>query len=200
MLPLPALIFLPSKQQVLSVGTTGWTLFAVRVLETGIPSDSFDVVTVIGGIHHTPPYEIEAIEEIHRILKPRGHFCFMEPHSESIAEVFRKTWYKYDPLFAKNEAAVSMKRLHSEFADRFDFKSEQFLGNVGYLLVLNSMVFRIPPVIKRAYSPVLIAGERLLNRVLGKPFLVLWSANGKRNDSLPITSDTAYHSPNEQHR
>jgi SAM-dependent methyltransferase len=140
------------------------------ILSSGIADASFDVVSVVGGIHHMPPHVIESIEEIHRVLKPGGYFCFMEPHSESLADGFRRFWYRHDPLFAKNEAAISMKELRCEFADRFEFRHEDYMGNFGYLFVLNSMVFRIPLKLKPLYSPLMMTIEAIFNKICGRPF------------------------------
>ncbi len=145
-------------------------VICASMLNSGIESESFDIVSVVGGIHHMPPFVNESIFEIHRILKPGGYFCFMEPHSESFAEKFRQLWYRYDSLFAENEAAVNMSELHRSFQDHFDFKTEMYLGNFGYLFVLNSMVFRIPLNAKSIYSPFLIKTEKFFNRFLGKRF------------------------------
>lgn len=139
------------------------------ILNSGIADESFDIVSVVGGIHHMPPYTSESITEIHRVLKPGGYFCFMEPHSESVAESFRRAWYKRDSLFAENEAAVNMSALRDTFNNVFEFRHEHYLGNFGYLLVLNSMVFRIPLKLKPFYSPSLMATEAVLNKVFGKP-------------------------------
>lgn len=140
------------------------------ILNSGFDSNSFDVVSVVGGIHHLPPHIDQGITEIHRILKPGGSFCFMEPHSETAVDCVRRAWYKRDPLFAKNEEAINVGQLRETFADRFEFRSEIYAGNVGYLLVLNSMVFRIPLAIKPIYSPAMMMLESVLNGVLGKPF------------------------------
>lgn len=140
------------------------------ILNSGIESESFDVVVVVGGIHHMPPHTDESINEIHRVLKPGGYFCFAEPHSETLAETFRRAWYKRDSLFAENEAAINIKELHKSFENLFDFKFEKYLGNAGYLFILNSMVFRIPLKLKPVYSPALMVTETVLNKLLGKPF------------------------------
>lgn len=140
------------------------------VLNSGIESESFDVVAVVGGIHHMPPHINESIHEIHRVLKPGGRFCFAEPHSETLAESFRRAWYKRDSLFAENEAAININELHKDFQEHFNFGDEYYLGNAGYLFILNSMVFRIPLKLKPIYSPVLMATEAVLNKLLGKPF------------------------------
>ena len=138
------------------------------ILRSGIASETFDLVSVVGGIHHMPPNVSECIEEIHRILKRGGYFCFMEPHSEAVIDRVRRAWYKRDPLFAKNEEAINMSELHRTFEDRFEFRHEHFRGNFGYLFVLNSMVFRVPLPLKPLYSPAMIALERVFNRIGGR--------------------------------
>jgi SAM-dependent methyltransferase len=140
------------------------------ILSSGIADSSFDVVSVVGGIHHMPPNVNESMREIHRILKPGGYFCFMEPHSESFAEGIRKFWYRHDPLFAKNEAAINMTELRSTFSKSFKINHEYYLGNLGYLFVLNSMVFRIPVGFKPVYSPLMMRLEEFFNRICGKRF------------------------------
>ena len=146
------------------------TVICGSMLNSGIANESYDVVSVVGGIHHMPPNINESIEEIHRILKLGGYFCFMEPHSESVAETFRQMWYKCDSLFAENEAAINMRELHQTFCDKFEFKREEYLGNFGYLFVLNSMVFRIPLKFKPFYSSAFIKLESFCNKILGKSF------------------------------
>jgi SAM-dependent methyltransferase len=138
------------------------------LLDSGLESDSFDAVSIVGGLHHLPPYVESAIGEIHRILKPGGYLCFAEPHKGSLPDLFRQLWYKHDSLFASNEEAIDMTELKRVFASQFSFKRERYLGNVAYLLVLNSMVFRIPLRLKPVYSPALIHLESVLNLLQSK--------------------------------
>ncbi len=143
-------------------------VICASMLNSGIKDESFDIVIVVGGLHHLPPQTSDGLREIHRILKKGGYLCFMEPHSESLADNFRNFWYKHDSLFAENEAAINVGNLHGEFADSFEFKSELFLGNLAYLFVLNSLIFRLPLGLKRVYSSSFIFAERILNQVLSK--------------------------------
>jgi SAM-dependent methyltransferase len=142
----------------------------VSALDSGLENDSFDCVVVSGGLHHVHPHLSQVVREIHRILKPGGYFCFIEPHAGSLPDVARKFWYKHDSLFADNEAAIDVEALKSEFASSFSFNFETYLGNVGHLLVLNSMVFRIPLSLKPLYTPLIIKMESVLNKVLGPSF------------------------------
>jgi SAM-dependent methyltransferase len=137
------------------------------VVDTGFKDASFDQVVVMGGLHHTHPRLRDALAEIHRILKPGGTLCFSEPHVGSLADVARKLWYRVDPLFLSNEASLDFPALKREFADRFTFGSEHFLGNIGYLLIYNSLVFRVPLWLKRAYAGPMMTVERVLAYLQG---------------------------------
>src|SRR5205814_3461140 len=105
--------------------------------------------------------------EIHRVLKPGGSLCFSEPHSGSLPDVVRRMWYRIDPLFLSNEAAIDFRELKRMFADRFSFGPDNYLGNIGYLLIFNSLIFRVPLRLKAAYSPAMMRVERALSVLHG---------------------------------
>ena len=44
------------------------------LLNSGLPDNSFDCISVVGGLHHIHPNVSAAVAEIHRLLKPGGHF------------------------------------------------------------------------------------------------------------------------------
>jgi ubiquinone/menaquinone biosynthesis C-methylase UbiE len=138
------------------------------LLDSNLPGSSFDCVTVVGGLHHIHPHVSEALEEIHRLLKPGGFFCFMEPHSGSFPDVIRKIWYKHDRFFSDNEAAIDLSALEQEFSTRFKARRVQYQGNIAFLLVLNSLIFRVPPGLKPYYSSPLMSVENVINKVQGK--------------------------------
>lgn len=137
-------------------------------LDTGLESDSFDCVSVVGGLHHMHPFLSETVREIHRVLKPGGYFCFMEPHSGSLPDVVRRVWYKHDRFFSDNEAAVDLKAVEQEFSSHFAFNRVKYQGSVGFLLVLNSLIFRIPLRLKPLYTPLLLALESLISKFQGQ--------------------------------
>lgn len=132
------------------------------LLNSKLDSESFDCVAVVGGLHHLHPHLDAAIQEIHRVLKPGGHFCFMEPHTRSIPDLVRRFWYRFDNLFSENEAAIDIARLEREFSEHFKFTGTKYLGNVAFLLVLNSLIFRVPLKAKPVYSPALMSCEAVL--------------------------------------
>ena len=138
------------------------------LLSSGFADSSFDCVTVVGGLHHIHPNLSRAVQEIHRILKPGGYFCFMEPHSGSLPDIVRRFWYKHDHFFSDNEASIDLERLQAEFSSRFTPSCVKYLGNIAFLLVLNSLIFRIPVRFKPLYSPGLMALESAISKLQGK--------------------------------
>lgn len=138
------------------------------IFESNIAGESFDIVGIVGGLHHLHPNCALGVSEIHRLLKPGGYFCFAEPHKGSLPDALRKLWYKYDKLFAPNEASIDLDQLKEQFAGKFDFQNELYLGNIAYLFVLNSMIFRIPVTLKSFYTPPAMACESFVNKFMTK--------------------------------
>ena len=136
------------------------------VLDSGVKSESFDLVVAVGGLHHIHPAVDKAIDEIHRVLRPGGWFCFCDPHTASLMDLARRAWYRWDPLFAEEEAAVDFRAIASAHAHQFDIEVQQFMGNVAYVAVFNSMVLRMPPWLKSLYAPLVMQSEVVLNRLL----------------------------------
>ena len=136
--------------------------FCASITESGLPDESFDCIVVVMGLHHLHPHLREALREIHRLLKKGGTFCFTEPHKESAFNRVRTFWYRHDSLFADNEESLDIEALKRECADLFEFKTEKYVGSIAYLLVLNSMIFRVPLWLKRIYSPAIIRLEKML--------------------------------------
>jgi len=145
------------------------TAVCASILESTLEDDSFDCVVVVGGLHHVQPHVREAVTEIHRLLKPGGHFCFVEPHKGSFPDSIRKVWYRHDSTyFGENEESIDLPKLKEAFASRFDFLKESYQGNIAYLFVYSSMILRMPLRLKPLYTPALIAIESAINKLQGK--------------------------------
>lgn len=140
------------------------------ILSTDMESNFYDCVVVVGGLHHLQPNVLDAINEIHRVLKVGGYFCFVEPHKGSFPDQVRQLWYKFDSLFAENEVAIDLEQLKAQSLQKFKFIKEDYKGNIAYLLVLNSLIFRIPLRLKSIYSPLLIGIESMVQKIQGRLF------------------------------
>ena len=138
------------------------------ILDSGLDNRYYDCVVSVGGLHHLHPRLVEAIFEIHRILKPGGYFCFSEPHKASLPDLVRRFWYRHDHFFADNEAAIDLKKLKEIFSPHFVFRKEVYMGNLGYLFILQSLILRIPFRIKALYTPPLLTLETLINKIQTK--------------------------------
>ncbi len=106
------------SNEVIDTFQTRWTeATAVKrsLLDSGFPDNYFDCVAVVGGLHHIHPNVKRAVSEIHRVLKPGGHFCFMEPHSGSFPDLVRRVWYRFDRFFSDNEAAIDVAYIAKGF-------------------------------------------------------------------------------------
>jgi len=146
-----------------------WTNCEARcasIGETGLPAESIDAVFVVGGLHHVHPNVTGAVEEIWRVLKPGGYFCFVEPHQGSLPDRVRGLWYRRDSYFASNEKSIDVEDLKQQFKTRFDFQRQQYRGGIAYQFVLNSLIWRIPIWLKAYYSPALLWAEGIGGGVL----------------------------------
>jgi len=156
------------SREVLNAFRSKWTnckAVEKSLIDSGFPENSFDCVVVVGGLHHLHPHVSHAVNEIHRVLKPGGYFCFMEPHSGSLPDLVRRFWYKHDRFFSANEAAIDIGALRREFEGKFKPLTLKYLGNLAFLFVLNSMIFRIPIGTKPFYAPFLLKLEFLLGKI-----------------------------------
>lgn len=138
------------------------------ITESGLESASFDAAVVIAGLHHLHPNVEDGIREIGRILRPGGRFYFVEPHAGSLPDLARKFWYARDEYFASNEESIDVGALQRRVADIFNVERESYFGTVAWLLVLNSMIFRIPVKLKPLYTAPAMALERLLRPITTK--------------------------------
>ena len=149
----------------------GIKTLCASICDTKLKSGSLDCVVIIGGLHHLHPRLYDAIEEIHRILKKGGYFCFSEPPQGTLMDMIRKLWYRFDRgLFEENEAAIDIDELKKRYQLRFEFIKQKYMGNIAYLLVMNSLAFRIPLSIKPFYTPLLLRMEKIFERFQGKTF------------------------------
>ncbi|MBX9622046.1 MAG: class I SAM-dependent methyltransferase [Alphaproteobacteria bacterium] len=119
---------------------------------TSFPDNYFDVVYICGGLHHVLPLLDEVIKEIHRILKPKGFFCFVEPNAATWLNYFRKKWYKMDKRFSETEEAICyVSRLKPYLQLGFKEKSVSYGGGVAYLLFAQSLILKTPLWVKKGF-------------------------------------------------
>jgi SAM-dependent methyltransferase len=148
-------------------------VYCESILATPFPDQHFDLV-VTDSLHHLHPRTDQGINEILRILKPGGHLVCWEPNAASLLNLLRRLWYKIDRrYFESNEQSIEISELKKRFGHQLDFQREYYGGSFAYMLVMTSMVFRIPTKLVNFYGPTLIKLERFLTRFQPK-WLSLW--------------------------
>lgn len=133
------------------------------VHQTSFADAEFDVVYIMGGLHHVLPLLDEVLAEVHRILKPGGYFFFIEPNKDTWVNRIRDIWYKRSSRFADEEQAISYdESLVPLLGNRFREVSLARGGNVAYLLVAQSLILGVPAGVKSAIASSLFKIERFL--------------------------------------
>jgi ubiquinone/menaquinone biosynthesis C-methylase UbiE len=138
--------------------------------KTNLPANTYDIICIVGGLHHLPPHTMEGIKEFHRLLRPNGILCFAEPHDKSLLNIIRKMWYSIDNLFEENEEAINYEELLQKSSGHFQEISCTYIGGPAYIFVLNSMVWRMPKKLKTILSPFLFKLEKWLSPIFSKRF------------------------------
>lgn len=146
--------------------------------QTSFADAQFDVVYIMGGLHHVLPLLDEVIAEVHRILKPGGYFFFIEPNKDTWVNRIRDFWYKRSSRFADEEQAISYNEsLLPLLGDRFAEIKLTRGGNVAYLLVAQSLILGVPASVKSVIASTLFKVERFLaKRNIGPTlfFAAIW--------------------------
>ncbi len=136
------------------------------IMATPFPENSFDMVTIIGGLHHIQPNVNGALEEIHRILRKDGTFVCFEPPKWSLLNFLRAIWYKLDPYFEENEAAIDVMKLVKDNQDKFSVLDISYGGGPAYFIVFNSMILRTPKPVKKFLKKILFPLDRIFEVVM----------------------------------
>jgi len=145
---------------------TGFPAHSFDIITAPLPTSAFDVIAIVGGLHHVVGDLDPVIRNIHQALAPGGILTMMEPNRDYVLESVRRLWYRFDKYFDETaEAALSYPDLRARFHAMFDERRVDYRGGPAYFLVLMNMVFRIPGSWKGAYSPALMQLERVWTKM-----------------------------------
>ena len=147
------------------------------VADTGIKTESIDVVIISGGLHHVYPNLDNVLKELLRLLKPGGVLLFGEPSNEFfLVRMMRNFVYRHNKNFdAETEHAFR----HRELIDALDtagFESVEVkpFGSIGYLLM--AQVGIIP----------------ILRKSKNRAFFKLLTNFDRMIESLPLLNRTCF--------
>jgi SAM-dependent methyltransferase len=141
---------------------------------------TYDVVLIMGGIHHLVADLDAAFANIRGLLKPGGRIIMAEPNADYFLQPVRNLWYKIDKsnFDAANEHALSHDKLIAQYGKDYDLDGVIYLGGIAnYFLVLN-YILRIPNSLKEFIARPLMFVERLYHKLPGKlpyaSFIACW--------------------------
>jgi SAM-dependent methyltransferase len=145
--------------------------------------ETFDAAIIIGGLHHCVADLAGTLGTIAKMLRPGGVLLMFEPNKDYMLEGVRRIWYRADRFFDDStEAALSHDELLVKAGSLFEARLVRYLGGPAYFLVLNSLMFRLPPGLKALIAPPLLAAEGLYNRLASRwfcsAFVAQWVRRG----------------------
>lgn len=129
----------------------------------------FDVIVIIGGLHHCVSNLNQTLNNIDSNLNPGGFLLMMEPNADFFLNNVRKLWYKKDKYFEETtEHALSHNHLFGYVADKYECTFLKYLGGPAYFLILNSLILRVPIKLKLLIKYPLFIIEKLFNLIASK--------------------------------
>lgn len=144
-----------------------------------VPNGPFDVILILGGIHHMIKSLDHVFHNLHANLVDDGTVIFVEPNRLFLNPI-RQWWYRRDAYFdGDNEAAIDHQELLGEQGKLFRMNSVSYFGGPGFFLILQSLILRTPRIIKKLlYRPLTVIDERLTDALpphFLPAFIAVWS-------------------------
>lgn len=107
--------------------------------------EKYDVIILIGGLHHVPTYLDKSLKNIHNALKKDGLFINFEPTSNNIlCKKIRERIYRTNVLFDDlTERDFSLKEINQAYLkNNFKIEKQFYPGLIGYILWYNPDAFK----------------------------------------------------------
>jgi SAM-dependent methyltransferase len=104
----------------------------------------FDLIILIGGLHHVPQYLDTSLVKLHQSLTPTGIFINFEPtHNSWINQKIREKIYKKNEIFDEaTEEGFVFTALNSSYQNAgFKIKKQYYCGLLAYIFYYNPDAF-----------------------------------------------------------
>ena len=106
--------------------------------------NEFDLIILIGGLHHVPDYAQKVVNNLYACLKTGGYFINFEPtHNNNFYRYIRKKIYNKNKIFdSETERAFELNELNKMYANAgFEIIEQFFPGLISYILYYNPDAF-----------------------------------------------------------
>jgi len=146
----------------------------VQDISTFKSENKFDIIIIIGGLHHVPFICEEVVQNLKNNLKENGVFIVLEPtHDNFVFRKIRERIYNKNSLFdQETEQAFELKKLNSLFIDNgFKIKDQIYPGLLSYVLFYNPDAFPLLNIGKKGLVKFLFRLDSIFFRnYLGRKF------------------------------
>lgn len=108
------------------------------------PTEKYDIVMLLGGLHHVPDAAESVVRRLTRSLVDGGYFINFEPtHGNALFRIVREAIYKKNSIFDEvTERAFSVEELFGFFANAgLALQDALYPGLLSYVLFYNPDAF-----------------------------------------------------------
>ncbi len=142
----------------------------------------YDCLLFLGSLHHMTRNLEGVIHNCSKFLKKNGILILVEPNAAFLNSI-RNLWYRLsDDFDHENERALSIEEINCLCKkNNFSNLYLKFTGNIGFYVILNSMILKIPKWIKRiTYKPLIFFDqffEKLNLKYASAIHISVWKKN-----------------------
>lgn len=145
--------------------------------------EQYDVIILIGGLHHVPNFAKQAVKSLSCCLKPGGIFINFEPtHGNPLSKFVREFVYRKNEIFDHDtERDFSVSELESFFEDAgLNSQFKFYPGLLAYVLYYNPYAFPLlnkgnESLVEKIFNLEKCFYENAIGRSLSFCTLTVWS-------------------------
>jgi SAM-dependent methyltransferase len=108
------------------------------------PEQIYDVIILIGGLHHVHKHTADVVKNLSKGLRQGGHFIVLEPTygNQLFGKIRKKIYEKSDFFDAETEQDFAVTELNAHFLrEGLSLKRQTYPGLLPYVLYYNPDVF-----------------------------------------------------------